>query len=391
MLPFPSHEVDPYRGLAPHFDVASARARALYALSSGVARLIVASAPALLPRLTPPPRLRNAGLTVRPGDDVSPVDLGDRLVEAGYTRQDPTDEPGEFSVRGGVVDLYPPGARQPVRLEFIGDTVESVRTYDPSTQRSTRRHRSGQRRPAPGTAAEPASGDADGARRRIARRPSRLPVGSSSDPAALGAGRGSQPRSTSCTIRSRRASPKPGGRIDASPEPSIAGHRLDRRLAPALEHATALETLALEYRDGVRHIASQPVMEFAGRVPDWVAELRQSRDRGETLIFVAHSQGRAERVVELLADYEMPAAPIERGEDAHAARRARRGRASFQGISSARCRSPALGRDRRLRRRAADPRAPPLGRRRIPLRLPRSQGRRPRRPRRSTASACSSA
>ncbi len=57
-------------------------------------------------------------------------------------------------------------------------------------------------------------------------------------------------------------------------------------------------------------------MEFAGRVPDWVGELRQARDRGETQVFVAHSQGRAERVVELLADYEMPAAPIERGEDA---------------------------------------------------------------------------
>src|SRR5438067_6935313 len=53
VLPFPSHEVDPYRGLSPHFDIASARARALYASTLGKARIIVASGPALLPRLSP--------------------------------------------------------------------------------------------------------------------------------------------------------------------------------------------------------------------------------------------------------------------------------------------------------------------------------------------------
>src|SRR6185503_17121440 len=68
----------------------------------------------------------------------------------------------------------------------------------------------------------------------------------------------------------------------------------------------------------VRHIATQPAMEFAGRVPDWVAELRAARQAGETVIFVAHSQGRADRVIEMLADYQVPAAPIDRGEDAHA-------------------------------------------------------------------------
>src|SRR3954454_383552 len=137
VLPFPSHEVDPYRGLSPHFDIASARARALFALTQRRARIVVASGPALLPRISPPARLGAVGLTVRPNDDISPLDLGDRLAEAGYTRQDPTDEAGEFSVRGGVVDFYPPAPGEPIRLEFVGDTIESLRTYDPATQRST--------------------------------------------------------------------------------------------------------------------------------------------------------------------------------------------------------------------------------------------------------------
>src|SRR3712207_1358757 len=70
ILPFPSHEVDPYRGLAPHFDVASARARSLHALTSGHARLIVASAASLLPSLSAPTRLAGLSLTVRTGQDI---------------------------------------------------------------------------------------------------------------------------------------------------------------------------------------------------------------------------------------------------------------------------------------------------------------------------------
>ena len=137
VLPFPSHEVDPYRGLAPHFDIASARARALYSLTARQARLIIASAAALLPRVSPADRLRSVAITLTPGQEISPVDLGDLLAGAGYTRQDPVDETGEFCVRGGVVDFYPAGAREPIRLEFIGDTIESIRAYDPATQRST--------------------------------------------------------------------------------------------------------------------------------------------------------------------------------------------------------------------------------------------------------------
>ena len=105
VLPVPSHEVDPYRGLAPHFDIASARARALHGLVSGDARLIVASAGALLPKLSPPDRLTATALSLAPGQDISPTDLGDLLSAAGYTRQDPVDESGEFCVRGGVVDV----------------------------------------------------------------------------------------------------------------------------------------------------------------------------------------------------------------------------------------------------------------------------------------------
>src|SRR5262249_38056844 len=136
ILPFPSHEVDPYRGLAPHFGVASARARALHAMASGSARVIVASAAALLPRVGAPGRLLGAALDLRPGHEMAPTDLAELLVDAGFSREDPADEHGEFALRGGILDIFPAGEALPVRLEFVGDTIESLRTYDPGTQRS---------------------------------------------------------------------------------------------------------------------------------------------------------------------------------------------------------------------------------------------------------------
>ena len=136
VLPFPSQEVDPYRGLAPHLEVASARARALHALATGTARVVIASARALLPRLSDPARLKSSGIAIAPGLEISPHELGERLVLAGFAPEDPVDEHGEFCVRGGVVDFYPAAEAQPVRLEFIGDIVESVRRYDAATQRS---------------------------------------------------------------------------------------------------------------------------------------------------------------------------------------------------------------------------------------------------------------
>ena len=319
VVPFPSHEIDPYRGLSPHFDIASARARTLHALSTGTARLVIASAAALLPRLSSPARFKATGFTVRSGDEISPIDLGDRLAAAGYRRQDPTDEPGEFSVRGGVVDFYAAGARQPIRLEFVGDTIESLRTYDPGTQRSIEPIDQAHIVPLQELLTEVAQdfspADAEETPDRSATFVDYLAGAQAtllvSEPdeirAAIVRQREQIELSYAEAIRKNQRATEPAELV-------IGWDDLESTLA----EATAIETLALGTEEAVRHIASQPAMGFSGRIPDWVAELRTARQAGETVVFVAHSQGRAERVVEMLADYQVPAAPIERGEDAHA-------------------------------------------------------------------------
>ena len=314
VVPFPSHEIDPYRGLSPHFDIASARARTLYGLSTGTARLVIASSTALLPRLSPPGRFKATGFVLRSGDDISPTDLGDRLAALGYTRQDPTDEPGEFSVRGGVVDCYPAGARQPIRLEFVGDTIESLRTYDPGTQRSVEAIDQ-----APIVPLQELLTEVDASSAETVDRSASFADYLADSQATLLVSELDEVKAAIVKLREqieisygeavRKKQPA------AEPDALVVGWD---DVAAALAAGTPLDSLTLGTEDAVRHIASQPAMGFSGRIPDWVGELRALRQAGETVVFVAHSQGRAERVVEMLADYQVPAALIDRGEDAHA-------------------------------------------------------------------------
>ena len=84
-----------------------------------------------------PAASRLAGVSARArADEIAPRDLGARLVLAGFSPEDPVDEHGEFCVRGGIVDFYPASEAQPVRLEFVGDIIESIRRFDAATQRS---------------------------------------------------------------------------------------------------------------------------------------------------------------------------------------------------------------------------------------------------------------
>ncbi|MGH9309702.1 MAG: DEAD/DEAH box helicase, partial [Vicinamibacterales bacterium] len=318
VLPFPSHEIDPYRGLAPHFDIASARARALHALASTShpARLIVASAAALLPRVSAPGRLSGVSLTLLPGQEISPVDLGDLLTAAGYTRQDPVDESGEFCIRGGVVDFYPAGAKQPVRLEFIGDTIESIRAYDPATQRSIASLDQASIAPLQELIAE--RPDDDSSRDRSATifdylRLGQRPVILVSEPDEV---RAHGEKLTRQIHASYEEAIVKAGRAEPPASLVIEWDEVDGALADAV-HLETLEISGEEDSGSRVHVSCQPAMEFGGRVQDWVGEIRRGREQGDTIIFIANSAGRAERTIELLADYDVFAVPIERAEDAH--------------------------------------------------------------------------
>ena len=134
---FPAHEVLPFRELSFDADVSCARLAAAYmALTAREPFFMVAPALALCQQLPPEKRIRDLVAYVVAGENLERPEFLQHLLEGGYERRPVVEEKGEFSVRGGVIDLFPPLYDQPVRLEFWGDEVESIRLFDPATQRS---------------------------------------------------------------------------------------------------------------------------------------------------------------------------------------------------------------------------------------------------------------
>ncbi len=132
----PSLEVDPYRGLSPHPDIAAARAWAIWQLLQDAPAVVVASVRAAAVRLHGPERFLSYCLELDKSQPYSPELLREYLHEAGYLEDDPVTDPGEFSLRGGILDVYPPHLENPVRIEFFGDQIESMRLFDVDSQRS---------------------------------------------------------------------------------------------------------------------------------------------------------------------------------------------------------------------------------------------------------------
>ena len=304
VLPFPSQEVDPYRGLTPHFEVASARAKALAHLASGRARLVIASSRALLPRLSDPRRLVAAAVTLKPGVEIAPQELGEQLVLAGFSPEDPVDEHGEFCVRGGVVDVYPAAESQPVRLEFIGDIVESVRRYDASTQRSLTALDavvvSPQREllPASDATEDPADLDRSATILDYVRAASAsVAVFELDDVEDRGRTLDEQWRASAEDMDARGRTVLPFDRI-AQPWDEVSAWLAGARRISQLELEETNAAPAV-------HVSCPPTLEYHGRISDWIEEIRRARERDELTVFVAATPGRAERTLELLAEYNV--------------------------------------------------------------------------------------
>jgi transcription-repair coupling factor (superfamily II helicase) len=141
VLAIPAIETDPYDGTSPHAEVLEQRALALYRATQGDARILLTSLPSLVARTIAPERLKSSSITLRADDDMPPELIVDLLIASGYVRQEPVGQVGEFSLRGGILDLFSPAHDAPHRVEFFGDTIDSIREFDADSQRSVGRIR----------------------------------------------------------------------------------------------------------------------------------------------------------------------------------------------------------------------------------------------------------
>ncbi|MBI5558104.1 MAG: transcription-repair coupling factor [Deltaproteobacteria bacterium] len=141
---YPGYEIPPYTPLSPDSSTTASRLSTLYKILSGKGQFVlVVSSEALLRKILPQSTLNELAELVIRGEQADPQHLLASLVRSGYEQVSLVQSSGEFAVRGGIIDIYPPvfaqgqdGIDAPVRLDFFGETVESIRYFDPITQRS---------------------------------------------------------------------------------------------------------------------------------------------------------------------------------------------------------------------------------------------------------------
>jgi transcription-repair coupling factor (superfamily II helicase) len=133
---FPAHDVLPFENLSPHPDVQEQRAAALWKLATGAVDVLIAPVESAAMKLFDLEYYAGLAVTLKRSEEVDIEVLTAHLTSVGYTQMDLVEMPGQFTRRGGILDVYSPDADRPVRIEFFGDEIETIRKFDPETQRS---------------------------------------------------------------------------------------------------------------------------------------------------------------------------------------------------------------------------------------------------------------
>ena len=133
---FPAHDVLPFENLSPHPDIQEQRAAALWKLSTGAVDILIAPVESAAMKLFDLNYYAGLAVTLKRSEEVDIEVLTAHLASVGYTQTDLVEMTGQFTRRGGILDVYSPDADRPVRIELFGDEIETIRKFDPETQRS---------------------------------------------------------------------------------------------------------------------------------------------------------------------------------------------------------------------------------------------------------------
>ena len=310
----PAFDVDPWQERAPHADILEQRAVTLYRLGGGEISLTLLPVAAAVWKYHQGEFYRDLGRTLEADQETSLEDLLHHLTAVGYSRTELVEFPGQFAVRGGIVDVFSPEASRPVRIELLGDTVESVREFDPRTQRSIA--------PVVRTTLLPLT-ELLAAQPNVEERPmqfgipldqtqprdifsfelsahSHKPLVFLDEPGVLRELVASLPEAA-------RSQYEKYGRGD-SPDPS-AFFWSEAEFSGRLDSQTRidLEQLALASAEANRfELASRPCSRFHGGVVACMGEVKSQLARGGRIFLTAASVGECERLADICREYEVP-------------------------------------------------------------------------------------
>ena len=344
VLKLPAHDVLPFENLSPHPEVQEQRATTLWKMATGGASIVIAPVEVAAMRFFAADYYADLARTLRRGEEIDIDALITHLSSVGYTANDIVEMPGQFTRRGGILDVYSPEVDRPVRVEFFGDEIDSIRKFDPESQRSstpldeavllpltetpmTERLLAAVHARLSGARLESADDPELMAEAVAAGGVSVFPGWEFFSPVA-GADKTLLDLFSRCALfveepamvknQIDRWWNKVEQRHDRSGigsliQPHDIYMRPDLLLAQLASHAGldidqlgAVDVLEEDETLGEIEFASRPTLRFHGSIPAFIEQVRTLMQQETRMLLAAPNQGEVERLANLLREYEMP-------------------------------------------------------------------------------------
>jgi len=303
---FPALDAFPWQEVSSHAEILEMRAVTLWRYASGLARVVVAPIAAARMRLADAASYASQARSLARDQEVSLDEFVAHLRRVGYESHDMVEMPGQFTVSGGIVDVFPAEAERPVRLELFGDAVESLREFDPNTQRSVRPI---ERVTLPPLLEQPSNGarfsDGNSGGNGVSQRTHSLFNLLEETIVIL-----DEPQALDEAAREFFANARET--LQDSPdvtEDAIASYFFTDDWQRRLSGHARLELGHLPVtREGIetRTMQTQPTTRYHGNVPAFMAEARERIAAGGRVLLAAANLGELERFVDLCHEYEVP-------------------------------------------------------------------------------------
>ena len=301
----PAFDVIPNQRLSPHSEISEQRAIGLWRLASGRASITITPVASALLRTEAAAFYRHLALTLRVGEEVPLEDLLAHLARVGYERREPVEMVGEYSLRGGILDIFPAEASKPVRIELFGDLIESMRRFDVETQRSVLKVTDVTllpllEYPRPADDADAFAGWEFATALGRPRHGTLFEV--AGDPLVVF----DEPES------SGTAAERLWKRLeDPEREPLCPPEKLFYRWNELRAHLegraeVSLRELDLSQSEDALHISTRPAMTFHGNMRVAVAEAKALVEKGNRVAIFATSLGELERLADVMQEYAVP-------------------------------------------------------------------------------------
>jgi len=318
----PALDVLPAQRMSPHSEISAERAVGLWRLASSKTSITITPAASALLRTEAAEFYRQLALTLRVGEEIPLQDLLAHLESIGYEKRDPVEMVGEYSLRGGILDIFPAEASKPIRIELFGDLIESIRRFDVATQRSVMKIAETTLLP---LAEYPKS------RELFEALANQMDVGNPGDPfpgweLAVPLVRPrthslfsltenpviviDEPEQVSSAAERfwKRLEEKPDRPFPCPPEANFFNWpELRASLASYAELALReLELITAHDQLSTPETASRPSLAFHGNIQAAVAEARNLVEQGYRVVFFGRSSGELERLADIFQEYSVP-------------------------------------------------------------------------------------